>query len=740
MKRLAPLACLALLHCHPEAAPPARAPTRPVAGSTTTADPVRAPDPAPTPPVRDVSRPIGRGTLAGTIRDTAGNPLAGARACARDDQDSLRDFSCTLADARGGYRLDVAEGRYIVDAMAPTYVAAPYKRGSDSSLYVGAGTQQQGLDIALASGGAEVSGRVTDLSGAPIVNARIVARAYWNRNGAAFTETDATGHYSVWMGRGDVRVVVAWAGEVGAAEMGTAPGVIDLRVGPAPDAVITGRVIDDASGAPIAGIHVEATSRGGPIGGTKSDARGEFRVTNLSGGRYGIMVRDAGLISLPSATLVAREGQTTPPVIVRVRPAARVTGKLVIDEAGTPCASGRVSVTDERDIESTASADPAGAVVFSALAPGTYRVHAYCHGYRGEEKSPPLVVAGTDVSGVVWRFAPGVTLTGRVRSRAGKAIAGAWISVHGEDTASVDAGNAVSLPDGTYAVTGLAPGTYQVEITNDVGGVAPTKVTIGARAVVKDLVVSPLATVRGLVVDSRGQPVPRAAVRLENGDRRLGFTRKTRTFSGPDGTFEFRSFPPGAYTVRLEVPWHREETPAPEAAVVVRGTASPKPVKLVLVNPGGTIHGTVVDASGAKVRNARVSTAWSAEVRTRADGRFSLERLVPGKHTVLATRDGILNGMAKDVDLGADITLVIPDPAAVEGSVALADGTVPDDIVLEVTPGYFTEVVPVTGRFVITGLEPGRITITARAGTATGRVELDVPAGATKRGVAIVVK
>jgi hypothetical protein len=40
----------------------------------------------------------------------------------------------------------------------------------------------------------------------------------------------------------------------------------------------------------------------------------------------------------------------------------------------------------------------------------------------------------------------------------------------------------------------------------------------------------------------------------------------------------------------------------------------------------------------------------------------------------------------------------------------------------------------------ITETDAARVVLTARVGAATGRVELDVPEGTTKRGVAIVVK
>src|SRR5690606_18320238 len=78
-----------------------------------------------------------RGSIAGTVRDEASAPIAGARVCAELSSHELpaeltRDPICVTTDARGAYTLrDRLAGTYTVFGGARTYVPATYHPDGD---------------------------------------------------------------------------------------------------------------------------------------------------------------------------------------------------------------------------------------------------------------------------------------------------------------------------------------------------------------------------------------------------------------------------------------------------------------------------------------------------------------------------------------------------------------------------------------------------------------------------------
>jgi protocatechuate 3,4-dioxygenase beta subunit len=727
----------ALLACRSDTA-------RPVTRSPVSAPVPPGPAEAPREPAaRDVSRPIARGVLAGTVRDGSGKPIASARACARSEDDGWGMPVCVATDARGGYRLEVPVGRYVVDAMARGLVPAPYRRGTDASIYVAPDSQQQDLDITLATPGAEVTGIVTDASGAPVSGALVNARTYWSQHPTAFVETDAAGRYSVWM-RGDVIVSARTDGYTSTVERGTAPGTIDLRV--VAEAVVEGRVIHAPTGAPVAGIRVEATRMGNVSRFVVTDAAGRFRIGQLSYGRHHVIVRDAGLHSEPAPSVVLRAGETTRHE-VRVRPAARVTGTIVAGDTGRSCGEGRARLTDEYDIDYSARSDPNGTVVFEALHEGTYQVAVDCANHRRAPSYPPLVVGAGPIEGVQWSVIAGSSIVGRARTARGLPVAGAWIA------AVVEAGNpmwasghATSAVDGTFEVVGLAEGVYALTVYNDVGVIAPTRVVVRGARVQHDLTILFGASIRGTVVDPTGRALPRVEVELVSDEQLLSPLRKTRTLTAPDGSFAFMAYPAGNYRVRAHVPWATRDLPELATRVRLRAATTAQ-AKLVIAPPSETIVGTVVDARGKPVRDAWISCDRATVTVSRADGSFEVSQVPDEIQSCSATRDGVISAMGSTLPRSpADappepFQLRLPDPATIEGTIVRVDGGPIREVSIEVMDATGPRLERFhSHRFVLRDLVPGTIQLAARVGDATGTVELDVGEGAITRGVSILVK
>ncbi|NUN53860.1 MAG: carboxypeptidase regulatory-like domain-containing protein, partial [Planctomycetaceae bacterium] len=154
---------------------------------------------------------------------------------------------------------------------------------------------------------------------------------------------------------------------------------------------------------------------------------------------------------------------------------------------------------------------------------------------------------------------------------------------------------------GRFRFQGVAPGTYEVALTNEEGNApAKTAVEVGAERDVLDVVLGMAAggEVRVLVVDPEGNPIEGIGLNINAAD----FGRSAR--SGADGRAVFTGVPRGEARVRawdLSRPhrWAMEETLGTPA------TAGGPEVRITL-HPASPIRGRVVDAEGKGLEGMQV--------------------------------------------------------------------------------------------------------------------------------------
>ena len=327
----------------------------------------------------------------------------------------------TVTDNEGKYRIEnVTAGAYAVIPVAPAYVSDEI---SEKILIVNKDETIENIDFVLVRGGA-ITGKVVDAEGRPVVEEEVTAipdgntpRNYSRHLGA---RTDDRGIYRIF-GLPAGRYRVAAGSETfsrfqrashkrtfhpGTQAMDQATVIevsegseatnVDLNLG----AIITtytasGRIIDAQTGQPVANVGYNVTRYHDENSSTStgsdavSNSRGEFRLENLSPGKYGVGVQDRekGEARADEVPFEVVDHNVTG-LVVRMERAASISGVIVLEgpedksvrEQLTKTQIG-ASVSNEtnprRGYGSSARVAPDGTFRITGLGGGQASLHAY---------------------------------------------------------------------------------------------------------------------------------------------------------------------------------------------------------------------------------------------------------------------------------------------------------------------------------------------------------------------------
>jgi protocatechuate 3,4-dioxygenase beta subunit len=753
-------------------APAARGSGSARTGSALSKAPVTASQPRP-----DPAR-VKRGSITGRITaDDTKQPVAGARVCASGESrdyasETLREPACAQSDANGAYTIgNLLPAEYAVSAAAKPYRPELFHPGGNkriSSFPLRAGEAKAGVDLALRTGGAEIRGTVSDLTGGPIAKARV-----WSDRPYVATETDDKGQFTLWVSKGHHGVTAAADGYADSTDYLHAPGKAEILL--TPESSLSGSVVDGTSGQPVEGARVtlgdwsEAET-------TFSDTAGKFRIPRIGPGRRTLTARtDRGYGRTEGSVLVGL-GQHVDGITVKLYPAARFEARIVIagSDPKKPCEHPRASLREEaaqRWVQ--LRAEPDGLLWADGVLPGEYKPSVGCDGYQTRDKYDTIVVADAPVTGVIWEVDAGAVIKGRVLTKSGEPVedADVWArTTGGAARAKVGWGGDESGRDGSYELTGLKPGPYRIEVSSTKGA-APkdgykADVTAGG-VTTQDLVLEDVGTLSGSVVDEAGAPVNgiQISTRLLTAGGRGGWGGDRSTDDA--GNFTIEGLRPGDYRVLAQRGWSdtlrkpgtTDDAKQGERVTVRAGQVAS--VKLVVESQSGQIKGAVVDIDGQPVSDAFVSAAresdaagaqrtnvqdtrWSwmdKPVLTGTDGTFTLTKLSPGTYTLRAFRKGGGEAIAEHIEVGATAKLQIKPTGSIEG-VATGPGGAPIELSVSMSDpatGFWRseDYYRTDGRFAIKDLPKGHFRITAESAGITKQVEIDLAEGEHKTGVTI---
>jgi len=626
-----------------------------------------------------------------------------------------------------------------------------------TEVLAGSARPRRGSVVVRAAPLRRLSGTVFDRSsGRPLAGAVVTVRGGHGHEASA--ETDASGRYELSLPEGRYSAQIARPGFASAFEGGDDSELIDLRRSPALRRDfrlaslqrLSGRVEDEAH-RPVGGALVrlswkefprfytlaEIGRAGAPSTWTATDGtftlafpggeseENEWTVIALKPGHaMGIVeplratrARSPLVVVLPSG--VEMTGHVTDPE------GAPIPGVAVVVAEASGFLGIRSSVLAAFLEQSWTQTDAAGRFV-TRVRPSAHEIL-----FLGRGRSPKAVrrydpSSGAALDVVLERAAE---IRGRVLHADGTGASDVQLFAWG--TRLPIPATATTASDGTFALEGLTPGPYQVQLVRNGLPVGPPR---SSEAPTSDLRIEmePTGGLRGRVVDAQTrQPVVRfeVSVQLAQGSERgPGLGPPTGPKDAETGTFELADVPLGEVTLAVRAEGFVTRR-VEGLAVTAEGDT---PELEIALEPGITLRGRVTSEDGEPLADVRVALAQEEEeLSAESDGRgeYELTGVPAGPVELTFVRSGFRSARRHvDAGEGARVDVSLSRGIALSG-VVLADGSgVAKAEVWARSSVAGAEqgnaVTDRTGRFTMPGLSPGRYAVSAR-GPDGGEAEVE---------------
>lgn len=478
---------------------------------------------------------------------------------------------------------------------------------------------------------------------------------------------------------------------------------------------ISGKVVDQHGqpvGATFINVYQGNALLPGPFPGsmqlldlqTKSGADGSFTISCVpAGASYVLVGEHENYAKSETPNLRVEPNQTLTGVSLVLTDGAVVRG-TVTATGGSPIAGARVELHDTmaqfaqkpEEVEPAAVVftDAAGRYAITHVSSRFFRVRASADTYEtlmqtgnaGFEPGPSDMVIDFELS-------PGRSLPGRVVDVDMNPIAGARIEVQSIGKEPQSTSVATSDETGHFRLDGLGTSTYQLHATckgySD-KNVPKVDVTAGEFQVTME----PRGFVEGSVVNSTGSPVPHFTLYLMRSrpNAEANYLNDHRSFNDAGGRFTLGDLDPGDYIVEARADGLADTRS--ESFTVGRGPDPSAQLRIVM-SAGGTLSGTVVDATGAVVGGAAVvinpnnyvdsniskifnmiAPTDERERRTESkeDGSFTFEHVTPGVYQVRADHPDFAAYSVNDIQINDDsvhanaaLKLTLPKGAVIAG-------------------------------------------------------------------------
>ncbi len=506
-----------------------------------------------------------------------------------------------------------------------------------------------------------IAGRVLDASEGSVVGAVVTALGLGNRTDREIsTTTDSSGSFTLKVPP-DAYRVIATAPGYGTGEVEIyfgARGKMTFRM--QPEAVLTGTVLIGNVGMARASVTL-LDSEQHRVRVVNTDARGRFSMAALNPGDYTVVAHRG-----PLATEVPVSLRATDLIDLRVlmQSRARITG-LLRDGLGHPVRNAEITV-HRRDwragVHWHATANDSGYFTLSGVLPGAYILQAEAPFATGlAPKQTRGVVEARDVDLATITLESGGRIQGQALTVDGRPAVGALVTAWTTAPDRIEVFNRRYTStrvdgDGIFHFDALASGTVRVHLHNLDGTSAKVDVGLAPREAQSIVLRSRrTATVAGIVHWSDGQPASGVHVvagwKHKGTDGQDGWAVDTTT-TDDGGQFEFTELPTDGV---VDVVASRRAFGVvmchglPHCERTEMGPTIPI-ASLILPVQASIISGIVLDTAGAPISGMSVRAEPMIDGNrwimggdgierdiSNERGEFTLERLEPGPHVLVAS-------------------------------------------------------------------------------------------------------
>ena len=549
--------------------------------------------------------PVNPGNASGMVTDANGNPIQGANVSAGG--------LSAVTDGTGAYSLNnLPAGTTTLTASAAGFEPA------SQTVTVSAGSTVSVPPFQLVSNSGNVSGKVSDSSGAPIGGATVGF-------GGGTTTTDGTGTY-IFQGvpAGTIQLVASAKGFQSVTQNVTVnPGsstVANFTLPPANTSpgTVTGKVTNVSTGGVIAGALVKWNTASA----TTNNA-GVYSLPNVSGGSQTLTASASGYLPVTSTVNVG--GGAT--LNFQLATAGKITVK-VVNSTGAAISGANISITGGAIATTITGATNASGLFATNWIPiGNYTVTETNGDGTPTSKSVTVLSGQTSTVNITDGTPPPTgTIAGTVTNTSGAALTGAQVTSGSLTTTSAADGSytLANVPAGTATVTASLSG-YQnasqtVNVIADSTSIANFTLTAG----------SANGAISGRITNiSNGASIARATVNW-NG---------TTTTTNASGAYTLSNVASGAQTVSASANGY---LPRNGTANVAGGSTSTLNLQLAtagkitvktLSTTGAVIAGTTVTINGGAV-------ATTVSGTTNTSGIFASNWIPVGSYTVTIAKTG----------------------------------------------------------------------------------------------------
>ncbi|MGA2534763.1 MAG: Ig-like domain-containing protein [Terracidiphilus sp.] len=651
-------------------------------------------------------------TVQGRVVDGSGNPVTGASTV-------VFTYFTGFTDATGNFSIT-----YVPNDLGNIQVAAQITNngqildgvsGSVQGVTAGitnVGTIQIGVDAGA------VSGVVTNLKGAPVVNAQVTVSEGDN---VRTTTTAVNGSYLVNNMVAGTITAVATDPSTGLQGQGTGILVtgqsVNINISLGASGTING-VVTKADGVTPVGPGVTVALSGSTFATTTTDPVGRYSFTFVPLGVFTIDATDSnGNHGRTSGNLYA-SGQT---VGANVAFLGRGTvAGAVTDSSGVAVPNAAITLTSSSVFggKYQATADNNGNYSIAGVFVGSYLVTAQdTIGRRGGQAKGNITSDGQNVTSNITLGAAG-TISGTVFQADGvTVVAGAQVSVNPFGLTTTTDSN------GYYEFDVLPVGTYQIAVTNPATGdqgAASGTISSQDQIVTVNVTLNGLGQVVVTVIDGGGNLIAGAQVALTS-TTQFGGIQNGVTQS--NGTFTFAHVLAGTFSVAASNP-STQLSGKNTGSVSVNSSAA----VTVQLQPAGSIQGTVYAPDGVTpVAGIQVNLQGEVNPTTvsAADGTYQFSTIPTGNYSVQAFDSyGNLRASATDIALttqGQIVTqnLTLIGVGTVSGQITNPDGSAATGVGITLNTlalGYgrtFNSQSDVNGNYTISAVPVGGFTVNA---------------------------